>query len=154
MGIEIERKFLVKDDSWRAAVSRSMPMRQGYIRSPDVTIRVRIKGADAILTFKGATTGVTRGEWQWPIPLQDANELMEAFCGERIIEKVRHHVEVAGHVWVVDVFEGPHEGLVLAEIELESEDEDFVKPSWAGAEVSHDARYYNSNLAAPRSTSA
>lgn len=148
MGIEIERKFLVTDGSWRTSVHLVVPMRQGYIRSPDATIRVRIKGEQGILTLKGKTEGVTRGEWQWPIPLDDAEELLETFCGGRVIAKTRHHVMVGAHEWVVDVFEGRHAGLVLAEVELASEDEEFAVPHWAGEEVSHDPRYYNSNLAA------
>lgn len=147
MGIEIERKFLVEGDSWRRQVDRSVEMLQGYMRADDATIRVRIRDGEGILTFKGKTIGVTRGEWQWPIPTQDARELIENFCGDRLIEKVRNYVVVGDHEWVVDEFAGRHEGLLLAEIELGSEDEEFQMPEWAGDEVSDDPQYFNSVLA-------
>ena len=147
MGIEIERKFLVEGESWRESVRRSLEIEQGYMRSPDATIRVRIKGGDGILTFKTQTVGVTRGEWQWPIPTEEARELLEAFCGDRLIAKTRHYVDVGDHEWVVDEFHGQHAPLLLAEVELESEEEPFEMPDWAGPEVSDDPQYFNEVLA-------
>lgn len=147
MGIEIERKFLVEGDAWRGSVVSSVPIRQGYMRAEDATLRVRIKGEQGIYTVKGRTRGITRGEWQWPIPREDAEDLLRLFCEPRTITKTRHTVIVGEHEWVVDVFEGRHAGLVLAEVELDHEDEPFELPAWAGPEVSHDARYYNAHLA-------
>ena len=147
MGTEIERKFLVEGEAWRDAVRDTVAIEQGYMRALDATIRVRIAGERGIFTVKGATLGVTRGEWEWEIPSRDARELLDTFCAGRRIAKVRHTVWFAEHAWVVDVFEGENDGLVMAEIELDAEDEAFDVPPWAGAEVSGDTRYYNSNLA-------
>jgi adenylate cyclase len=147
MGIEIERKFLVDGDDWRNEVHRSILIEQGYMRSPDATIRVRLKDGAGVLTFKTSTVGVTRGEWQWPIPADEARELMEAFCGDRVMEKTRHYVDVGGHEWSIDEFHGRFDGLLLAEIELDDEEEEFELPGWAGEEVSDDPRYFNEVLA-------
>lgn len=147
MGVEIERKFLVRDDSWRGGIRQSIEIQQGYMRSPDATIRVRLKDGAGIVTFKSSTVGVTRGEWQWPIPAAEARELIETFCGDRVIEKTRHYIDVVDHEWVVDEFHGRFDGLLLAEIELDDESEDFAMPDWAGDEVSHDSRYFNEVLA-------
>ena len=109
-------------------------------------MRVRIEGEQAMLTIKGANVGATRSEWEYPIPLADAAELLDGLCEQPLIEKTRHRIEHAGMVWEVDEFLGANAGLVVAEIELASEDQPFDKPDWIGAEVSGDARYYNANL--------
>lgn len=147
MGVEVERKFLVSHDSWRQDVERSVALTQGYFRAQDATIRVRVADDVAFLTIKGKTVGVTRGEWEVELPTSDAEELLAAFCGDRVIEKTRHFLHHAGYEWVVDEFAGRHAGLVLAEIELDDPDEVFDHPVWLGREVSHDASYYNSALA-------
>ncbi|MEG0880849.1 MAG: CYTH domain-containing protein [Janthinobacterium sp.] len=146
MGIEIERKFLLAGDAWRG-LGQSVLLRQGYLSSArERVVRVRIEGEQAMLTIKGANVGATRGEWEYPIPLADAAELLDGLCEQPLIEKVRHRIEHAGMVWEVDEFLGANAGLVVAEIELASEDQPFDKPDWIGAEVSGDARYYNANL--------
>ncbi len=152
MGIEIERKFLVKDDSWRAAADDGLECRQGYLAAEKgKTVRVRIMGTEAFLTIKGAMAGISRAEFEYEIPPSDAEALL-ALCGGAVVEKRRHLVNHGGMVWEVDVFGGAHAGLVLAEIELEREDQEFELPGWAGEEVSRDPRYFNAVLAQrPRS---
>ncbi|MFL6708628.1 MAG: CYTH domain-containing protein [Massilia sp.] len=145
MGVEIERKFLLAGDGWRTLGS-AVAMRQGYLSSDKArVVRVRIEGDEAYLTIKGKSTGATRGEWEYPIPLPDAEELL-ALCEQPLVEKVRRRIDYAGHVWEVDEFSGVNAGLVVAEIELASEDAAFEKPEWIGAEVTDDPRYYNSSL--------
>lgn len=147
MATEIERKFLVIDDAWRATAAPGVRMRQGYLSGGDrSSIRVRIQGEHAFLNIKSATLGVRRQEYEYVIPLGDAEEMLDRLCAGPLIEKVRYDVKHAGHVWEVDVFEGDNAGLVVAEVELDSEDERFEKPAWAGEEVSHDPRYYNVSL--------
>ncbi|MCC7645955.1 MULTISPECIES: CYTH domain-containing protein [unclassified Janthinobacterium] len=146
MGVEIERKFLLAGDAWRG-LGQVVLLRQGYLSSArERVVRVRIEGEQAMLTIKGANVGATRGEWEYPIPLADAAELLDGLCEQPLIEKVRHRIEHAGMVWEVDEFLGANAGLLVAEIELASEDQPFEKPEWIGAEVSGDARYYNANL--------
>ena len=146
MGVEIERKFLLQGEAWRGLGQRVL-LRQGYLSSArERVVRVRIEGEQAMLTIKGANMGVARGEWEYPIPLADAVELLDGLCEQPLIEKVRHRIEHAGMVWEVDEFLGANAGLIVAEIELASEDQPFEKPEWIGAEVSGDARYYNANL--------
>ncbi len=146
MGVEIERKFLLAGDGWRA-LGQPVLLRQGYLSSdPERVVRVRVEGDHAYITIKGRSSGATRGEWEYPIPLADANELLERLCQQPIVEKYRSKVEFAGNVWEVDEFIGVNQGLVLAEIELQAEDQAFDKPEWIGAEVTDDKRYYNSNL--------
>ena len=146
MGVEIERKFLLAGDAWRG-LGQAVLLRQGYLSSArERVVRVRIEGEQAMLTIKGANVGATRGEWEYPIPLADAVELLDGLCEQPLIEKVRHRIEHAGMVWEVDEFLGANAGMVVAEIELVSEDQPFEKPEWIGAEVSGDARYYNANL--------
>jgi CYTH domain-containing protein len=146
MGVEIERKFLLQGDAWRG-LGPAVLLRQGYLSSArERVVRVRIEGEQAMLTIKGANVGATRGEWEYPIPLADAAELLDGLCEQPLIEKYRHRIEHAGMVWEVDEFLGANEGLLVAEIELASEDQPFEKPEWIGAEVSGDARYYNANL--------
>jgi adenylate cyclase len=146
MGVEIERKFLLQGEAWRG-LGQAVLLRQGYLSSArERVVRVRIEGEQAMLTIKGANVGATRGEWEYPIPLADAVELLDGLCEQPLIEKVRHRIEHAGMVWEVDEFLGANAGLVVAEIELASEDQPFEKPDWIGAEVSGDVRYYNANL--------
>jgi adenylate cyclase len=146
MGIEIERKFLVKDDSWITSADIGQACRQGYLLSDGgMTVRIRIIGEQAFLTIKGPSTGISRTEYEYEIPCADAETLL-ALCGN-LVEKVRHHVSHAGMVWEVDVFAGANEGLIMAEIELESAGQTFGIPEWAGEEVTGDPRYYNVNMA-------
>lgn len=146
VGVEIERKFLLAGDGWRA-LGEPVLLRQGYLSSdPERVVRVRIEGAQAMLTIKGRNVGATRGEWEYPIPLADAGELLDKLCEQPLIEKLRRRIEFAGHTWEVDEFLGANAGLALAEIELASEHQQFAKPAWIGEEVTGDARYYNSNL--------
>jgi adenylate cyclase len=146
VGVEIERKFLLAGEGWRA-LGQPVLLRQGYLSSQrERVVRVRIEGEQGWLTIKGGNVGPTRGEWEYPIPLADANELLDQLCEQPIIEKFRRRIEFAGKVWEVDEFLGANQGLVVAEIELTSEDEQFGKPDWAGAEVTADPRYYNSSL--------
>jgi len=144
MATEIERKFLVKDDRWRRQADTGVRMRQGYLNGGETSsVRVRTGGGLAHLNIKSATLGVWRREYEYAIPVADAEEMLDHLCQRPLIEKTRYRVEHGGHHWDVDVFEGDNAGLVVAEIELGSEEEPFVKPAWVGDEVSHDARYYN-----------
>lgn len=147
MAVEIERKFLVNDDGWRANVTRTRHIRQGYLAQEGATtVRVRcIAGKRAALTIKGATSGAARAEFEYEIPVADAEELLQ-LCVGNIIEKVRHDVPYGGLTWEVDVFHGANEGLVVAEVELERVDQVVEMPAWAGAEVTNDIRYYNAEL--------
>jgi len=146
MGVEIERKFLVVGSAWRT-LGQATLLRQGYLSTdPERTVRVRIEGEAARLTVKGKNRGATRGEWEYPIPVPDAAELLDTLCQQPLVEKIRHRIAVGGHAWEVDEFLGANAGLVVAEIELASEDEAFDKPGWIGQEVTHDHRYFNSNL--------
>ena len=146
MGIEIERKFLLAGDAWRGQ-GQATRMRQGYLCSdPERTVRVRIEGEGAVITIKSKATGASRGEWEYPIPVADAAELLDRLCEQPLVEKTRYRISHAGHVWEVDEFAGENAGLVVAEIELGAEDEAFDKPDWIGREVTGDKRYYNSSL--------
>ena len=151
MGVEIERKFLVVGDDWRAAPA--VPYAQGYLnRDKQRTVRVRIVQDQAWLTVKGANSGATRAEFEYAIPLADAQQLL-ALCDGPLVRKQRRVVAHAGATWEIDEFEGDNAGLVVAEIELPSEDAPFEPPPWLGSEVTHDPRYFNSSLAtAPFST--
>jgi len=154
MPIEIERKFLVTGDGWRQAAYKSVPMAQGYVNdqaamdsgAQKASVRVRISGDGAFLNLKSRDLGASRQEFDYPIPPGDARALL-ALCVGGTIEKRRHYVNHAGHVWEVDEFLGDNAGLVVAELELESVGEAFEKPVWAGAEVTELARYYNLALA-------
>lgn len=144
MGQEIERKFLLRDDAWRHG-AKGTPIRQGYLsRLP--TVRVRIKGESALLTVKSQAEGLVRSEFEYPVPLKDAEEML-GLCEKPLIEKIRYGVNVAGHLWEIDEFYGDNAGLILAEIELEHEHESFERPAWLGEEVTGDLRYYNVCLA-------
>lgn len=146
MGVEIERKFLVGGDAWRT-LGESTLLRQGYLSTDATrTVRVRIDGERAFLTIKGKSVGASRGEWEYPIPVLEAAELLDTLCQQPLVEKVRHRIASGPHTWEVDEFLGANAGLVVAEIELASEDETFAKPDWIGREVTGDARYFNSRL--------
>ncbi|HEY1044761.1 MAG TPA: CYTH domain-containing protein [Telluria sp.] len=146
MGVEIERKFLLAGEGWRG-LGKPVLLRQGYLCSdPARVVRVRVEDGQGTLTIKGKSTGATRGEWEYPIPPDEANELLDRLCQQPIIEKYRHRISHGAHVWEVDEFLGANAGLVVAEIELASEGEPFDRPAWIGEEVTHDARYFNSNL--------
>ena len=148
MGIEIERKFLVKSDGWRSE-GEPVLLRQGYLSShPERVVRVRIEGDHAVMTIKSKSVGVSRGEWEYPLPMADAAEFLDRLCEQPVIEKYRRRIPYAGFVWEVDEFLGVNAGLVVAEIELPAEDTVFDKPDWVGTEVTHDKRYLNSNLIA------
>ena len=145
MNTEIERKFLVKDTSFLKEPHKAMPLHQGYL-STRPTVRVRTNGETGFITVKGETHNITRKEYEYTIPLQDAVEMLE-LCATSVV-KTRHLIPVGRHVFEVDVYEGANAGLVVAEVELASEDEAFERPAWLGDEVSHDARYMNWALAA------
>jgi adenylate cyclase len=146
MSTEIERKFLVAGTRWKdGAVGRRL--RQGYLSVEEQrTVRVRAVDDQAWLTIKGLARGYTRVEYEYPIPAADARELLEALCHQPIIDKTRYEIRHAGHLWEVDEFHGANAGLVVAEIELGSEQEPFERPPWLGAEVSDDPRYFNASL--------
>lgn len=146
MGIEIERKFLVKNDSWKANAGEGQVCRQGYLCSGEgKTVRIRIIGEQAFLTIKGPTYGISRTEFEYGIPVADA-EVMFSLCGN-LVEKTRYFIHHNGMQWELDVFAGANEGLVMAEVELDSEGQLIEFPEWAGEEVSGDPRYYNAYLA-------
>ena len=143
---EIERKFLVRDESWRAAAS-PRTVRQGYLpAAAGRTIRVRIAGDRAFLTIKGPTDGITRSEYEYAIPVADAREMLDELCEKPIIEKTRYRLDVDGLVWEIDEFSGVNAGLILAEVELDTADQKIHLPKWIDHEVSDDPRYYNRNL--------
>ncbi len=144
MGTEIERKFLLKDDSWRQQAGPGIPFRQGYLAGNErISIRVRVEGEQANINIKGATLGVRRQEFEYPIPLSEAEELLATLCARPLIEKRRYHLQYADHLWEIDCFEGENAGLVVAEVELADEAEPLVLPPWVGREVSAERRYYN-----------
>lgn len=155
MGIEIERKFLVASDGWRAAAHAVLPMAQGYLNdaasiesgAQQASVRVRIEGERAFLNIKSREAGTTRQEFEWPLPLDDAHALLALCVGGRV-EKRRHLVRHQGHLWEVDEFLGDNAGLVVAEIELGDADEPFARPDWLGREVTMQTRYFNLALAA------
>jgi CYTH domain-containing protein len=147
MGTEIERKFLVNDPSVVDGVAGTV-LRQGYLsRVPERTVRVRHAGDRAWVTVKGINTGATRSEWEWEIPVEDADGLL-AICDGPVLDKARYLVEYGDRTWEVDVFAGDNTGLVMAEIELEAVDAELDLPPWVGREVTHDPRFYNAYLAA------
>jgi adenylate cyclase len=146
MGTETERKFLVSGTAWKQGV-HGRRLRQGYLSTDkERTVRVRATDEKAWMTIKGLTAGVTRTEFEYEIPVQDAHKLLDELCRQPIIDKTRYEIRVGGHLWEVDEFHGANDGLVVAEIELRSEDEAFERPRWLGEEVSHDPRYFNANL--------
>lgn len=146
MGTEIERKFLLKGDAWRA-LGKGVAYRQGYLNSAkERTVRIRTIADQAFLTIKGVSVGATRAEYEYPIPLADCNAMLDTLAERPLIEKHRYKIPHGGLVWEVDEFSGDNRGLVVAEVELESEDQAFEKPAWVGAEVTGDPRYFNANL--------
>ena len=148
VGKEIERKFLVTGNAWRA-LAEGEPFRQGYISTvKERVVRVRTVGTRGTLTIKGITTRGSRLEYEYEIPVQDANELLEGICEQQIIEKTRYSIPYGEFTWEVDEFHGVNEGLVVAEIELSDIDQDFPNPDWIGEDVTDDPRYFNSNLIA------
>lgn len=146
MGLEIERKFLVRDLSVLAG-HPGVRLSQGYLSfDPDRTVRVRVAEDGAWLTIKGRGNGISRAEFEYEIPIEEARQLLD-FCTGSVVDKTRHRIPHAGHLWEVDVFHGDNEGLVVAEVELDSEDEAVELPPWIGEEVSEDPRYFNAKLA-------
>lgn len=143
---EIERKFLLRSEEWRPLAQRSQRMTQGYIAGSDrVSVRVRIAGDDAALNIKAGGFVASRLEYGYAVPVDDARELLALAVGP-LIDKTRHYVAYGGMTWEVDEFHGDNSGLVVAEVELVREDQEFLRPPWAGAEVTHLPRYYNSLL--------
>ena len=146
MGSEIERKFLTKDDNYRR-ISKGVPYMQGYICSgKGKVVRVRVAGTKGYITIKGPQNGIKRSEYEYEIPLNDAKEMLENLCTKPLIEKHRFKVSYEGFVWEIDEFHGENEGLVVAEIELENENQQFTIPEWIGKEVTGESKYYNSSL--------
>jgi CYTH domain-containing protein len=148
MGLEIERKFLVVNDAWRVNAV-GVRYRQGYLSTvPERTVRVRTVGNQGFLTIKGITQGAARREYEYEIPLGDANEMLDGLCERPLIEKVRYKIPYGGLLWELDEFEGDNAGLLMAEVELTSADQAVELPAWAGREVTGEAQYYNANLIA------
>ena len=148
MGEEIERKFLVAGEQWREG-AHGTSYRQGFLSTePERTVRVRVAGPRGSITVKGKNVGARRAEFEYEIPVGDAERMLDTLCKRPLIEKVRYTLLAGAHTWEIDVFEGDNAGLVVAEIELGSEDEAFAKPGWVGDEVTDDPRYFNSNLVA------
>lgn len=144
MATEIERKFLLKDSSWKKYADEGTHYCQGYlVGSEHASVRVRIQGKHAFLNIKSATLDITRQEFEYEIPLSEASEMLETLCEQPLIDKTRYFIETEKHEWEIDVFSGDNEGLKVAEIELSNKDEEFDKPDWLGDEVSDDPRYYN-----------
>lgn len=151
MALEIERKFLVKNDEWRKEAGEGVSYLQGYVFNVDEKVlRVRIAGHEAFITIKGMTenkASIARLEYEYQIPVSDAKEMMEKLCSEGKIEKVRYKIPYKGFTWEVDEFQGNNKGLILAEVELEKENNFVSLPSWIGEEVTSDIRYTNAFLA-------
>jgi len=148
MAQEIERKFLITGEAWRE-IAQGTAYRQGYLSTvKERTVRVRTIDDKGFLTIKGITVGATRAEYEYEIPASDANEMLDDLCEQPIIEKKRYKLPLDGLIWEIDEFDGVNAGLIVAEVELESEDQEFTKPAWIGEEVSNDPRYFNSNLIA------
>ena len=151
MGTEIERKFLMKSDEWKAHVTETHIIKQGYLQSglevsQQSSVRVRISNKTANINIKSAELSAVRQEFEYEIPLHDAEQMLRTLCNGVIIEKTRFYVPYESHLWEVDVFAGDNAGLQMAEVELGSLGEHFEKPDWLGPEVSHDERYYNNYL--------
>ncbi|MGJ3250579.1 MAG: CYTH domain-containing protein [Elainellaceae cyanobacterium] len=147
MGQEIERKFLVVGDEWRSHACGT-PYRQGYIPTHSgVTVRVRIAGEMGYLTLKGLTSGISRSEFEYAIPVEDAKHMLDELCDRPLIEKTRYRLSIEGTIWEVDEFEGENRGLILAEVELTHPNQSVSIPGWVGQEVSNDPRYFNAYLA-------
>lgn len=148
MATEIEHKFLLRDDRWRSQVERSARLRQGYLISDArCSVRVRIAEGQGFLNIKSGTLGIQRSEYEYPIPLAEAEEILDILCEKPLLEKTRHYLKFDQHLWEIDEFSGENAGLIVAEVELSRIDEPFARPDWLGEDVSHDIRYYNSQLA-------
>ena len=146
MGTEIEKKFLITDNAWRSLAS-GVTYRQGYLNiTKERTVRVRTIEDKGFLTIKGIATGASRAEYEYEIPAADAEAMLDDLCEKPLIEKSRYKIDFGGFVWEVDEFFGENQGLIVAEVELESEDQQFEKPEWIGEEVTGDPRYFNANL--------
>ena len=146
MAVEIERKFRTKGVDFLAN-QEGERLTQGYLsHDPRATVRLRVQGDRAWLTIKGKTNGASRSEFEYPIPTADAHAMLEEMCPQGVIDKTRYRIPVGEHVWEVDEFHGDNQGLVVAEVELDSEDQPFERPPWLGEEVTDDPRYYNSAL--------
>ena len=150
---EIERKFLIRGEGWRDT-GAGTPYRQGYLSTvPERTVRVRLIRDRGYLTVKGIAVGATRAEYEYEIPAGEAGEMLDNLCERPLIEKTRYRIEYQGLVWEVDEFEGDNAGLIIAEVELDEEDQDIMLPDWVGKEVTGDSRYHNASLiAAPYTT--
>ena len=147
MGTEIERKFLVRGDAWRA-LGRAAVFRQGYLSTvKERTVRIRVVGDQGWITVKGLTVGATRAEFEYAIPVDDAHEMLE-LCAQPLIEKTRTVVDLGDLQWEIDEFTGPNEGLIVAEVELQRGDQEIDPPDWVGDEVTDDPRYFNATLTA------
>lgn len=151
MAIEIERKFLLKNDSWKSQVTKTCVIKQGYLQSGLETsqkssVRIRISNQQANINVKSVDLIMVRQEYEYEIPLADAEKMLNTLCGDVVIEKTRFYVPFASHIWEVDVFAGENTGLKMAEIELDSVDESFEIPEWIAEEVTNDERYYNIHL--------
>ena len=145
MGVEIERKFLVLNNDWRT-LGTPVNYAQGYLTADGIrTVRIRIAGEEGFITIKGGSNGISRLEFEYPIPVLDALEMLR-LCAIPVIQKLRTKIHYKGKIWEIDEFEGDNKGLILAEIELTSEDESFDIPTWIGQEVTGDLRYFNSQL--------
>jgi adenylate cyclase len=148
VGTEIERKYLVSGDGWRGA-GTATTFRQGYLSTvKERTVRVRLAGGEGTLTIKGITVGATRAEYEYSIPADEAASMLDTLCEQPLIEKTRHVVDEGGLTWEIDEFTGANEGLIVAEVELDSEDQEITLPGWVGEEVTSDPRYFNANLIA------
>lgn len=149
MNMEIERKFLVVGDRWRTSVGPGLRCEQGYLSTSadGATVRVRQMDGTGFLTIKGPTAGFSRIEIEYEIPEKDARDMLDRLCGSRTVRKTRYRIDLGGLVWEIDEFSGANDGLVLAEVELESETQTFEKPGWLGRDVSKDPRYFNAALA-------
>lgn len=148
MSVEIERKYLIKNNKWRKHVKEDQHITQGYIKTADATVRIRCYKDDrtAEITVKGKRKGISRLEFEYAIPYADAREMQDKLCQARLVEKTRHLIDYKGMLWELDEFHGDNEGLMVAEIELSSEDQHYELPAWVGEDVSYESKYRNSRL--------
>jgi adenylate cyclase len=147
MALEIERKFLLKNDNWRSGKETGILYRQGYLSiEPERVVRVRVADQTGVITIKGKSEGAQRKEFEYEIPLSDAGELLDKLCLNPLIEKYRYKIDYENFIWEIDEFIGDNSGLILAELELQNAHQKFTYPDWVGEEVTDDPKYYNSNL--------
>jgi adenylate cyclase len=147
MALEIERRFRVSSDAWRASIDRSTRITQGYLAiTQDSVIRVRVRDDKGYVTIKSRDGGLARQEFEYSIPIDDAKSLLK-LCGQRILEKIRHEVDYAGYCWGIDEYLEPLEGLIIAEVEMQSESENPARPSWIGEDITQDGSFSNAALA-------